>query len=59
MHAPIKYMEKGLALAAEGAWQVFSRVNKIKPEPVLHPQVVGQAAAEVVSEDQAAARLAA
>ena len=38
MHAPIKYMEKGLALAAEGAWQVFSRVNKIKQNPSFIPR---------------------
>jgi 7,8-dihydro-6-hydroxymethylpterin dimethyltransferase len=38
MHAPIKYMEKGLAIAAEGAWQVFSRVNKISQNPSFVPQ---------------------
>ena len=59
MHAPIKYAEKGLSIAANGAWQVFSRLNKISPEPVVHAEVVRQAAAEVVSEDQAAAWLAA
>src|SRR6478736_10010467 len=26
MHAPIKYIEKGIAVAANGAWQVFSRL---------------------------------
>ncbi len=37
MHAPIKYVEKGLAVAAEGAWQVFSRINRIKPNPSFTP----------------------
>jgi uncharacterized radical SAM superfamily Fe-S cluster-containing enzyme len=31
MHAPIKYLEKGLTLAANGAWNVFSQVNRINP----------------------------
>ncbi len=38
MHAPIKYMEKGLAIAAEGAWQVFSRVNQINQNPSFVPK---------------------
>jgi uncharacterized radical SAM superfamily Fe-S cluster-containing enzyme len=38
MHAPIKYAEKGLAIAAEGAWQVFSRLNKIKQNPTFTPK---------------------
>jgi len=38
MHAPIKYMEKGLAVAAEGAWQVFSRVNKINQNASFIPR---------------------
>jgi 7,8-dihydro-6-hydroxymethylpterin dimethyltransferase len=38
MHAPIKYVEKGLAIAAEGAWQVFSRVNRIKQNPSFTPK---------------------
>ena len=59
MHRPIKYVEKGLSVAANGAWTVFSRVNKIRQNPSFTPEVVGQAAAEVVAEDQAAARLAA
>jgi uncharacterized radical SAM superfamily Fe-S cluster-containing enzyme len=37
MHAPIKYAEKGLALAANGAWQVFSRLNKISQNPSFTP----------------------
>src|SRR5687768_17556368 len=38
MHAPIKYVEKGLAIAAEGAWQVFSRVNRISQNPSFIPR---------------------
>ena len=30
MHAPIKYVEKGISIAANGAWAVFSTLNKIK-----------------------------
>ena len=30
MHAPIKYVEKGMAVAANGIWQVFSVANRIK-----------------------------
>ena len=59
MHAPIKYVEKGLSIAANGAWQVFSRLNRISRNPSHHAEVVRQAAAEVAREDQAAARLAA
>jgi uncharacterized radical SAM superfamily Fe-S cluster-containing enzyme len=38
MHAPIKYVEKGLSIAANGAWQVFSRLNRISPNPSVTPQ---------------------
>jgi 7,8-dihydro-6-hydroxymethylpterin dimethyltransferase len=38
MHAPIKYVEKSLAIAAEGAWQVFSRVNKINQNSSFVPR---------------------
>jgi len=37
MHAPIKYAEKGLSIAANGMWQVFSRLNKISPNPSMIP----------------------
>ena len=33
MHKPIKYAEKGLSLAANGAWTVFNGLNKIKQRP--------------------------
>jgi uncharacterized radical SAM superfamily Fe-S cluster-containing enzyme len=31
-------VEKGLAIAAKGAWQVFSRVNRIKQNPSFTPK---------------------
>jgi uncharacterized radical SAM superfamily Fe-S cluster-containing enzyme len=37
MHAPAKYVEKGLAVAAEGAWQVFSRLNRLNQAPSFTP----------------------
>src|SRR5579864_2423502 len=37
MHAPIKYVEKGLAVAANGVWVVFSGLNKIKQKPAFTP----------------------
>jgi 7,8-dihydro-6-hydroxymethylpterin dimethyltransferase len=37
MHAPIKYAEKGLQFAANGAWQIFSQLNKISPNPAMKP----------------------
>jgi len=38
MHAPIKYLEKGLTLAANGAWSVFSQVNRISPGASFIPK---------------------
>ena len=38
MHAPMKYVEKGLSLAANGAWQVFSVANKISQNPSFIPR---------------------
>jgi uncharacterized radical SAM superfamily Fe-S cluster-containing enzyme len=38
MHAPIKYAEKGLSIAANGIWQVFSQLNKISPNPSMTPK---------------------
>jgi uncharacterized radical SAM superfamily Fe-S cluster-containing enzyme len=37
MHAPIKYFEKGLSIAANGAWVVFNGLNQIKPNPSFTP----------------------
>ena len=38
MHAPIKYAEKALSIAANGAWQVFSRLNAIAPNDSFTPK---------------------
>ncbi|MGH9668804.1 MAG: radical SAM protein [Terriglobales bacterium] len=38
MHKPIKYFEKGLVLAATGAWHVFERLNRIRPNPTFTPE---------------------
>src|ERR1700719_1935663 len=37
MHAPIKYFEKGLAVAANGVWVAFNGLNKIKQKPAFTP----------------------
>src|SRR5438445_10979711 len=37
MHKPIKYVEKGLSIAACGAWGVFSSLNKINQRPAFTP----------------------
>jgi hypothetical protein len=37
MHAPMKYVEKRLTLAASGAWVVFSRLNRITPRAAFTP----------------------
>ena len=38
MHAPIKYFEKGLSFAANGAWGVFNSLNKINQRPSFIPK---------------------
>src|SRR5437588_1171348 len=38
MHKPIKYAEKALTLAARGTWNVFERVNSIRPNPSFTPK---------------------
>jgi uncharacterized radical SAM superfamily Fe-S cluster-containing enzyme len=38
MHKPIKYVEKGLTLAARGAWTVFDSLNQLRPNPGFTPQ---------------------
>jgi len=38
MHAPAKYFEKVLSIAADGAWFVFSRLNRIRPNPSWTPR---------------------
>jgi uncharacterized radical SAM superfamily Fe-S cluster-containing enzyme len=37
MHAPMKFVEKGLSIAANGVWQVFSTLNKINQNPSFIP----------------------
>ena len=38
MHKPIKYVEKGLTIAAKGAWAVFDALNSIKPNGSFTPK---------------------
>ena len=38
MHKPIKYAEKGLSIAANGAWAVFNALNKINQRPSFTPK---------------------
>jgi uncharacterized radical SAM superfamily Fe-S cluster-containing enzyme len=38
MHKPIKYAEKGLSIAANGAWVVFNALNQIKQRPAFTPK---------------------
>src|SRR5262245_33385697 len=38
MHAPAKYLEKVLSIAAGGGWFVFSRLNRLRPNTSWTPQ---------------------
>src|SRR5213594_2668515 len=38
MHKPIKFVEKGLSIAANGAWVVFNGLNKIRQNPSFTPK---------------------
>ena len=38
MHKPIKYVEKALTYAAQAAWTVFDKANKIKQNPSFTPK---------------------
>src|SRR5215510_5028775 len=38
MHPPIKYLEKGLSIAANGAWFVFINLNKLGQNPSFTPK---------------------
>ncbi|MCU1309373.1 MAG: hypothetical protein JWO20_498 [Candidatus Angelobacter sp.] len=38
MHKPIKYAEKALAIAANGAWTVFDSLNQINQKPSFTPK---------------------
>ena len=59
MHAPIKYFEKGLSIAANGAWTVFNGLNQIKQNPSFTPKWSDKPLLKSYREDEAAARLAA
>jgi uncharacterized radical SAM superfamily Fe-S cluster-containing enzyme len=37
MHKPVKYVEKGLTIAARGAWAVFDALNSIQPNEGFTP----------------------
>ena len=37
-HKPIKYVEKAVTVAAQGAWFVFDKFNSIKPNPSFTPK---------------------
>src|SRR5438067_3164050 len=39
MHKPMKYAEKGLSIAASGAWVVFNALNKINQRPAFTPNL--------------------
>ena len=38
MHKPIKYVEKAITVAANGAWFAFERLNRINPNPSFTPK---------------------
>jgi uncharacterized radical SAM superfamily Fe-S cluster-containing enzyme len=38
MHAPVKYVEKGLSLAAKGVWAGLQWVYRVNPNPSLTPR---------------------
>src|SRR5438045_7519062 len=38
MKKPSKYMEKGLALAANAGWFVYDKLNRINPNPSFTPK---------------------
>ena len=38
MHAPMKYVEKGLSIAANGAWHLFATANRIRQNPSFIPR---------------------
>src|SRR5258707_4766748 len=37
-HKPIKYVEKAVTVAAQGAWFVFDKINSISPNPSFTPK---------------------
>src|SRR6187455_217525 len=38
MHRPIKYVEKGMAVTANGVWHVFNPLNSIRQNPSFTPK---------------------
>src|SRR6476619_3788111 len=38
MHKPMKYVEKGLTVAARGAWAAFNALNSVKPNGAFTPK---------------------
>jgi uncharacterized radical SAM superfamily Fe-S cluster-containing enzyme len=38
MHKPVKYLEKAVTMTATGAWAVFERLNRIRPNPSPKPK---------------------
>src|SRR5581483_10887803 len=42
MNKPIKNVEKAVTVAASGAWAVFDRLNRIKPNPSPTPKWSGK-----------------
>ncbi|MBI1899157.1 MAG: radical SAM protein [Acidobacteria bacterium] len=38
MHKPIKYAEKAVSVAANGAWAIFERANRVRPNPSFTPK---------------------
>jgi uncharacterized radical SAM superfamily Fe-S cluster-containing enzyme len=38
MHKPTKYLEKGMAVAANVAWHIYEPLNRIKPNPSFTPK---------------------
>jgi len=38
MHRPVKYVEKGVTLLANGAWHLFEKINRIHPNPAFTPR---------------------
>ncbi len=39
MPKAMKYAEKAAVYAARGAWVVYERLNRISPNPSVHPEV--------------------
>jgi uncharacterized radical SAM superfamily Fe-S cluster-containing enzyme len=38
MHKPVKYVEKAVTIGAKGAWFLFDRLNRVKPNPSPKPK---------------------